>query len=158
MQRNGVVLVKKKKKFESRCERHSALRVSPQPDSYSARAATALFNGRRALPPREPKSDAQPHLLPPPVAAPAFHFRRAPLPARGGKDYYATLNVPRDATLKEVKSAYRTLARKVLLSRFLPLPCPSRLLLLFCYTQYSLPDCDCMSVQRLEVSEIMWYD
>lgn len=33
---------------------------------------------------------------------------------RGGKDYYATLNLRRDATLQEVKTAYRTLARKVL--------------------------------------------
>ncbi|KAL5217968.1 hypothetical protein ABZP36_018652 [Zizania latifolia] len=31
---------------------------------------------------------------------------------RGGKDYYATLNLRRDATLQEVKTAYRTLARK----------------------------------------------
>ncbi|VAH88313.1 unnamed protein product [Triticum turgidum subsp. durum] len=46
---------------------------------------------------------------------PAAFGRRPPAAAaaeRGGKDYYATLNVRRDATMKEVKSAYRTLARK----------------------------------------------
>ncbi|VAH88311.1 unnamed protein product [Triticum turgidum subsp. durum] len=43
---------------------------------------------------------------------PAAFGRRPPAAAaaeRGGKDYYATLNVRRDATMKEVKSAYRTL-------------------------------------------------
>uniref|UniRef100_J3LLI0 J domain-containing protein n=2 Tax=Oryza brachyantha TaxID=4533 RepID=J3LLI0_ORYBR len=33
-------------------------------------------------------------------------------PERSGKDYYATLNLRREATLQEVKTAYRTLARK----------------------------------------------
>jgi molecular chaperone DnaJ len=68
---------------------------------------------------------------------------------RGGKDYYATLNIRRDATLKEVKSAYRTLARKVPLSSFVshaPLGLSVCLLLLFCYIQSSLPVSNNMSV------------
>jgi molecular chaperone DnaJ len=33
---------------------------------------------------------------------------------RREKDHYATLNIRRDATLQEIKAAYRILARKVL--------------------------------------------
>ncbi|KAL0743422.1 hypothetical protein Bca4012_084935 [Brassica carinata] len=38
--------------------------------------------------------------------------RRGVTVAAAGKDHYATLNVGRNATLKEIKSAYRNLARK----------------------------------------------
>ncbi|RLN19900.1 chaperone protein DnaJ-like [Panicum miliaceum] len=43
---------------------------------------------------------------------PAAFGRGSPAAGRGEKDYYATLNIRRDATLQEVKAAYRTLARK----------------------------------------------
>ncbi|KAJ1298179.1 hypothetical protein BS78_01G434100 [Paspalum vaginatum] len=38
--------------------------------------------------------------------------RGSPAAGRRERDYYATLNIRRDATLQEVKAAYRTLARK----------------------------------------------
>ncbi|PWZ58336.1 Chaperone protein dnaJ A6, chloroplastic [Zea mays] len=38
--------------------------------------------------------------------------RGSPVAGRRGKDYYATLNIRRDSTLQEIKSAYRILARK----------------------------------------------
>lgn len=49
---------------------------------------------------------------------PSFHIisyrRRSLVRARAtGPDYYATLNVKRTATLQEIKSSYRNLARKV---------------------------------------------
>jgi len=57
---------------------------------------------------------------------PAAFGRGSPAAGRGEKkDYYATLNIRRDATLQEVKAAYRTLARKVPLSS-LSFPRPSR--------------------------------
>lgn len=40
--------------------------------------------------------------------------RGSPVAGRREKDYYATLNIRRDSTLQEIKSAYRILARKVL--------------------------------------------
>ncbi|XP_062210406.1 uncharacterized protein LOC133911931 isoform X2 [Phragmites australis] len=43
---------------------------------------------------------------------PAAFGRGSPAAGRREKDYYATLNISRDATLQEVKAAYRTLARK----------------------------------------------
>ncbi|CAL4913323.1 unnamed protein product [Urochloa decumbens] len=43
---------------------------------------------------------------------PAAFGRGSPAAGRREKDYYATLNIRRDATLQEVKAAYRTLARK----------------------------------------------
>ncbi|CAN6295957.1 unnamed protein product [Urochloa humidicola] len=43
---------------------------------------------------------------------PAALGRGSPAAGRREKDYYATLNIRRDATLQEVKAAYRTLARK----------------------------------------------
>ncbi|XP_039785660.1 chaperone protein DnaJ-like isoform X4 [Panicum virgatum] len=44
---------------------------------------------------------------------PAAFGRGSPAAGRGEKkDYYATLNIRRDASLQEVKAAYRTLARK----------------------------------------------
>ncbi|XP_010271328.1 PREDICTED: uncharacterized protein LOC104607386 [Nelumbo nucifera] len=49
---------------------------------------------------------------------PSFPFvrrkcsRRTVIRAAGGSDYYSTLNLSRDATLQEIKSAYRKLARK----------------------------------------------
>ncbi|VAI08222.1 unnamed protein product [Triticum turgidum subsp. durum] len=96
--------------------------------------AAALYLPANPNPTRNPTSSLRPS-LPRPSTSGELHFRprlvprraraRTHLPsafgrrppaaaaaARGGKDYYATLNVPRDATLKEVKSAYRTLARK----------------------------------------------
>lgn len=39
--------------------------------------------------------------------------RRRGVTMAAGKDHYKTLNVGRNATLKEIKSAYRALARKV---------------------------------------------
>lgn len=39
--------------------------------------------------------------------------RRRGVTMSAGKDHYKTLNVARNATLKEIKSAYRALARKV---------------------------------------------
>jgi hypothetical protein len=53
---------------------------------------------------------------------PAAFGSGSPAAGRREKDYYATLNIRRDATLQEVKAAYRTLARKVLLlSPLLPI-------------------------------------
>ncbi|KAF8673791.1 hypothetical protein HU200_048546 [Digitaria exilis] len=46
------------------------------------------------------------------TSLPAAYGRGSPAAARREKDYYATLNIRRDATLQEVKAAYRTLARK----------------------------------------------
>lgn len=39
--------------------------------------------------------------------------------ASGGSDYYSVLNVSKNATLPEIKSSYRKLARKVLFSLYL---------------------------------------
>uniref|UniRef100_A0ACD5XMQ9 Uncharacterized protein n=1 Tax=Avena sativa TaxID=4498 RepID=A0ACD5XMQ9_AVESA len=95
--------------------------------------AAALFLPTNPNPTANPTSSLRP---PRPSTSGELHFRprlaprraraRTHLPAafgrgspaaaaaaeRGGKDYYATLNIRRDATLKEVKSAYRSLARK----------------------------------------------
>lgn len=56
------------------------------------------------------------------TSLPAAYGRGSPAAGRKEKDYYATLNIRRDATLQEVKAAYRTLARKVVCSLPLPLP------------------------------------
>lgn len=50
--------------------------------------------------------------------------RRRGVTMAAGKDHYSTLNVSRNATLQDIKSAYRKLARKVTLgdSRLLTLP------------------------------------
>ena len=106
-------------------------------------SATALFLPANPNPtPRLPCSFRQ---TTPASTSDELHFRlrlprharaRTRLPAAFGrgstaagrgekKDYYATLNIRRDATLQEVKAAYRTLARKVPLSS-LSFPCPSR--------------------------------
>ena len=45
---------------------------------------------------------------------PAAFGRGSPVAGRREKDHYATLNIRRDATLQEIKAAYRILARKVL--------------------------------------------
>ena len=47
---------------------------------------------------------------------PAAFGRGSPVAGRKEKDHYATLNIRRDATLQEIKAAYRILARKVLLA------------------------------------------
>uniref|UniRef100_A0A3B6JJZ6 J domain-containing protein n=2 Tax=Triticum aestivum TaxID=4565 RepID=A0A3B6JJZ6_WHEAT len=96
--------------------------------------AAALYLPANPNPTPNPTSSLRPP-LPRPSTSGELHFRPRPVPRRararthlpaafgrrppaaaaaerGGKDYYATLNVRRDATLKEVKSAYRTLARK----------------------------------------------
>lgn len=52
--------------------------------------------------------------------------RRRGITMAAGTDHYSTLNVNRNATLQEIKSAYRKLARKVTLR-------DSRLLLFFLY-------------------------
>lgn len=50
--------------------------------------------------------------------------RRRGVTMAAGKDHYSTLKVSRDATLQDIKSAYRKLARKVTLgdSRLLAFP------------------------------------
>ncbi|KAF2557927.1 hypothetical protein F2Q68_00017448 [Brassica cretica] len=56
-----------------------------------------------------------------PLSNPSFSYppsflrcgnRRRGVTMAAGKDHYKTLNVGRNATLKEIKSAYRALARK----------------------------------------------
>lgn len=42
-------------------------------------------------------------------------YRRRVITMAAGKDHYSTLNVNRNATLQEIKSSYRKLARKVTL-------------------------------------------
>ncbi|CAN6290181.1 unnamed protein product [Urochloa humidicola] len=74
---------------------------------YSLRQPTPAFTSqelrfRLRLPRHAP---ARTHL-------PAAFGRGSPAAGRREKDYYATLNIRRDATLQEVKAAYRTLARK----------------------------------------------
>uniref|UniRef100_A0A453ILN9 J domain-containing protein n=1 Tax=Aegilops tauschii subsp. strangulata TaxID=200361 RepID=A0A453ILN9_AEGTS len=106
------------------------VRGQPPPRSMAA----ALYLPANPNPTPNPTSSLRPP-LPRPSTSGELHFRPRPVPRRararthlpaafgrrppaaaaaerGGKDYYATLNVRRDATLKEVKSAYRTLARK----------------------------------------------
>ncbi|CAL4938307.1 unnamed protein product [Urochloa decumbens] len=74
---------------------------------YSLRQATpASTSGELRFRLRLPRhAPARTHL-------PAAFGRGSPSAGRREKDYYATLNIRRDATLQEVKAAYRTLARK----------------------------------------------
>ncbi|KAK1651922.1 hypothetical protein QYE76_069727 [Lolium multiflorum] len=72
-------------------------------------STSGRLHSRPRLVPRRTRARARTHL-------PAAFGRGSPAAGaaaeRGGKDYYSTLNIRRDATLREVKSAYRILARK----------------------------------------------
>lgn len=86
--------------------------TTPQ-NSYTSNASLAIrtlvFGSRASIFSRGSKRIPNPNF-------PSFHVRsdrRLSVIRAKASDYYATLNVSRKATLQEIKSSYRNLARKV---------------------------------------------
>ncbi|XXG40901.1 hypothetical protein AAC387_Pa01g1498 [Persea americana] len=89
---------------------HSATQTNPYPSNASLSIRTLGFRSRDSIFSHGSRRISKPDF-------PSFHvrsYRRSGLVrARAtGPDYYATLNVGRTATLQEIKSSYRNLARK----------------------------------------------
>ncbi|KAJ8648461.1 hypothetical protein MRB53_001484 [Persea americana] len=90
---------------------HSATQTNPYPSNASLSIRTLGFRSRDSIFSHGSRRISNPDF-------PSFHvrsYRRSGLVrARAtGPDYYATLNVGRTATLQEIKSSYRNLARKM---------------------------------------------
>lgn len=92
---------------------HSAIPTNPNPSNASLSIRTLGFRSGDSIFSHGSIRISNPNF-------PSFHVRsyrrRSLVRARAratGPDYYATLNVSRTATLQEIKSSYRNLARKV---------------------------------------------
>lgn len=90
---------------------HSATQTNPYSSNASLSIRTLGFRSRDSIFSHGSIRISNPNF-------PSFHVRsyrrRSLVRARAtGPDYYATLNVGRTATLQEIKSSYRNLARKV---------------------------------------------
>ncbi|CAD6210236.1 unnamed protein product [Miscanthus lutarioriparius] len=79
---------------------------TPSPASTLRQPAPASTSGKLHFPLRLPRHARSR------TYRPAAFGRGSPVAGRKEKDHYATLNIRRDATLQEIKAAYRILARK----------------------------------------------